>query len=114
LYDLVDSKVVGGLTFSNAYADLVADVGSRSLSAQTSSKLSTQQATDATAARDKLGGVNLDEEAARLMQYQQAYQAAAKITGRLRRRCSTPSSNVAGADRNSESIHPLPPQRMNP
>jgi flagellar hook-associated protein 1 FlgK len=113
LYDLVDSKVVGGLTFSNAYADLVADVGSRSLSAQTSSKLSTQQATDATAARDKLGGVNLDEEAARLMQYQQAYQAAAKIidgcADDVRRRPPT-----WRADRTASRSHPLPPQRMNP
>lgn len=29
--------------------------------------------------RDSNAGVNLDEEAARLIQYQQAYQAAAKV-----------------------------------
>ena len=36
-------------------------------------------ATQAEAARSATSGVNLDEEAARLIQYQQAYQAAAKI-----------------------------------
>jgi flagellar hook-associated protein 1 FlgK len=32
----------------------------------------------AVAARDKVSGVNLDDEAASLIRYQQAYQAAAK------------------------------------
>ncbi len=34
-------------------------------------------AQQATAAQQSVSGVNLDQEAARLMQYQQAYQAAA-------------------------------------
>ena len=33
----------------------------------------------AESARDSISGVNLDEEAADLIRYQQAYQAAAKI-----------------------------------
>jgi flagellar hook-associated protein 1 FlgK len=33
----------------------------------------------AESARDKVSGVNLDEEAADLIRFQQAYQAAAKI-----------------------------------
>ena len=35
--------------------------------------------THATEARDSVSGVNLDEEAARLIQLQQAYQAAARL-----------------------------------
>ena len=35
-----------------------------------------QEAVDA---RDAISGVNLDEEAANLMRYQQAYQAAAQL-----------------------------------
>ena len=35
-----------------------------------------KQTTDA---RDSLSGVNLDEEAANLLRYQQAYQASAKM-----------------------------------
>jgi flagellar hook-associated protein 1 FlgK len=34
---------------------------------------------DAERARSEVSGVNLDEEAARMLQYQQAYQAAAKV-----------------------------------
>ena len=41
--------------------------------------MSTQALSDATLARDQVSGVSLDEEAARLMQYQQAYQAAARL-----------------------------------
>ena len=36
-------------------------------------------ATAAETARANVAGVNLDEEAARLLQYQQAYQASAKF-----------------------------------
>jgi len=35
--------------------------------------------TSAESARTAQAGVNLDEEAARLLQYQQSYQAAAKV-----------------------------------
>ena len=35
--------------------------------------------TQVDAARESVSGVNLDEEAARLLQYQQAYQAAARV-----------------------------------
>jgi flagellar hook-associated protein 1 FlgK len=34
---------------------------------------------DAVAAEQSVSGVNLDEEAARMLQFQQAYQASAKI-----------------------------------
>ena len=51
----------------------------RSQSAQAAQSLSTRTLTAAEAARAEISGVNLDEEAARLMQFQQAYQAAAKI-----------------------------------
>ena len=34
---------------------------------------------DASAAVDSVSGVNLDEEAAALVRYQQAYQAAARV-----------------------------------
>ena len=47
--------------------------------ARTAADISAGVAADAKAARDNTSGVNLDEEAARLIQYQQSYQAAAKI-----------------------------------
>ena len=41
--------------------------------------LSTAIAADAKTAATSVSGVNLDEEAAKLLQYQQSYQASAKI-----------------------------------
>lgn len=76
---MAQSPVVGGATVTDAYAQLLADVGSRSAGAQSASQISTQAAAAASSALSSEVGVNLDEEAARLMQYQQSYQAAAKI-----------------------------------
>jgi len=69
----------GGETFTNAYAAAMADIGVRVQAAGSTSAISTAVAAQAEAARAAKSGVNLDEEAARLIQYQQAYQAAAKI-----------------------------------
>ena len=79
LIALLDKPLAGGATFSNAYADLLAEVGSRAQSAKTAQTMSSQLLGEARTARDQVGGVNLDEEASRLLQYQQAYQAAAKL-----------------------------------
>jgi flagellar hook-associated protein 1 FlgK len=57
----------------------MADIGVRAQGAKTSSAISTQMAASAKEALSNRTGVNLDEEAARLMQYQQGYQAAAKV-----------------------------------
>lgn len=77
--DIAKSGVVGGSTVSEAYANVIGDVGTRVSSAKSAQALSTRMLESATAARASESGVNLDEEAAHLMQYQQAYQAAAKV-----------------------------------
>jgi flagellar hook-associated protein 1 FlgK len=46
--------------------------------AKADSEFATRVADQAESARANQAGVNLDEEAARLLQFQQAYQAAAK------------------------------------
>ncbi|MFT3802899.1 MAG: flagellar hook-associated protein FlgK [Burkholderiaceae bacterium] len=79
LYEAIDATSVDGRSFNDAYAALVADVGARAASANTATTIAEQSLTNAEAARDNISGVNLDEEAVRLLQYQQAYQAAAKI-----------------------------------
>ena len=76
---LADKGMVEGRRFTDAFAELLADVGVRSQSVNASVALSERVLLDAQAARGAESGVNLDEEAARLMQYQQAYQAAAKL-----------------------------------
>ena len=55
------------------------EVGVRVQSTETASEISTAVAQQAELMRSADAGVNLDEEAARLIQFQQSYQAAAKV-----------------------------------
>jgi flagellar hook-associated protein 1 FlgK len=79
LLNLRDGGIVAGSTVTDAYASAMADIGVRVQGATTAATLSSAVATEAKAARDDQSGVNLDEEAARLIQYQHSYQAAARI-----------------------------------
>lgn len=74
-----DGSVTPGSTISDAYAASMSNIGARVQSANYLSSVSTNVASDAETSRSGQAGVNLDEEASRLMQYQQAYQAAAKV-----------------------------------
>ena len=76
---LGDAAVADGARVIDRYAELIGDVGARAQSAQASASMSSRLYDDAERARQEMSGVNLDEEAARLLQYQQAYQAAAKV-----------------------------------
>ncbi len=76
---LSGGALAGGATLTDAYAAAMADIGVRVQGAASAAQISGAAATQAEAARSATSGVNLDEEAARLIQYQQAYQAAAKI-----------------------------------
>ena len=79
IMDLRDVKMFDESTMSDGYASLMAQVGTRTQSAQFAATLSTTIATNLENDRAAVSGVNLDEEAARLIQYQQAYQASAKM-----------------------------------
>ncbi len=68
-----------GQTITDAYASAIASVGVRVQAGKTASTISTAAASQAETARANSAGVNLDEEAAKLIQFQQSYQAAAKI-----------------------------------
>lgn len=74
-----DGTLSRGQTMTEAYAAAIADVGSRVQGAEYLASVSTTVASQAEATRSGQAGVNLDEEAARLMQFQQGYQAAAKV-----------------------------------
>jgi flagellar hook-associated protein 1 FlgK len=69
----------GGLTITDAYAAGITDIGTRVQGAATTSEISTSVAGQLQLRRTAVDGVNLDEEAARLIQSQQAYQASAKV-----------------------------------
>ncbi len=71
--------VGGGATLTDAYAASMANVGVRVQRAASAADISGAVAAQAESVRSAKSGVNLDEEAARLIQYQQSYQAAAKI-----------------------------------
>jgi flagellar hook-associated protein FlgK len=80
MIDLETATVMGGgKTFSSSYIDTVNDMGNiarQASIAQTALQVVYEQAVTA---RDEVSGVSLDQEAADLIRYQQAYQAAAKI-----------------------------------
>ena len=79
LLALRDRALVDGETATEAYASALADIGVRVQGAQHASRMSQSIAGAAHEAQTARSGVNLDEEAARLIQYQQSYQAAAKM-----------------------------------
>jgi len=69
----------GTLSISDSYRNMVGDVGISTNQAENNS-LSHQRLLDqAISARESISGVNLDEEAANLIRFQQAYQAAAQV-----------------------------------
>lgn len=69
----------GKTSLSGAIGRVVADVGVQTRQAQVSRDALAAVQQDAIAAKDSVSGVNLDEEAANLIRYQQAYQAAAQV-----------------------------------
>jgi len=81
LAGLGSTKIAGGSTLTDSYAALISQVGTRAASLNVS-KAAQQTAYDqAVAAEQSLSGVNLDEEGANLLRYQQAYAAAGKVLG---------------------------------
>ena len=68
-----------GTSLSDGFSSAMAVIGTRTQSAKYAAELSETVANNLNADRTAVSGVSLDEEAARLLQYQQAYQASAKI-----------------------------------
>ena len=75
----IDGSLQDGETATDAYASVLANVGVRVQSAKTSATISAATSAQADSAVANKSGVNLDEEAGRLIQFQQGYQAAAKV-----------------------------------
>ncbi len=68
----------GTASLEDAYGQLVSQVASQGNQAQSALSAANALAAQATSSQQSVSGVNLDQEAANLIQYQQAYQAAAK------------------------------------
>ena len=71
--------VAGSKTLAAAYIDHVNDIGNISRQAAVAQEALSVVHTQAVETREKISGVSLDEEAANLIRFQQAYQASAKV-----------------------------------
>lgn len=69
----------GSATYGERYDSLVGEVANRSRQASLGRDTQRLLADQAVAAREAVAGVNLDEEAAQMLRFQQAYQAAAQV-----------------------------------
>jgi flagellar hook-associated protein FlgK len=79
ILDLETSGIVSGQSLTEAYLDLVGDVGNQATQAEISYDALEVLEAQAIEARDRVSGVSLDREAADLIRFQQAYQASAQI-----------------------------------
>lgn len=80
LADLMNNSAMFGnsTTFQEAYAQVVSKVGGLTHSADINATAQAALLERATEDRENISGVNLDEEAANLIKFQQSYQAAAQ------------------------------------
>lgn len=69
----------GTANYQSAYSLVVSSVGNRAREIQVQSDAQTALVQQTTAAQQSLSGVNLDEEAANLIRFQQAYQASGRV-----------------------------------
>ncbi len=79
LLALRDAALFDGSAMTDGYAGLMAQVGVMVQGASYAADVSQSIANNVEQDRSSVAGVNLDEEAAKLLQYQQAYQASAKM-----------------------------------
>ena len=79
LASLSSSKEIGGYSFSEYYGNIASKVGRDLSDAQGGQKVQRQLLDQSAAIREQVSGVNLDEEAAHLVELQRKYQAAAKM-----------------------------------
>lgn len=76
---LESKSLVGNKTLGTAYIDHVNDMGNIARQATIAKVALTVVHDQAVSSRDQVSGVSLDQEAADLIRFQQAYQASAKI-----------------------------------
>lgn len=69
----------GTASYQSAYGQLVSQVGNKTRELEVTSKAQANLVAQTEQTQQSLSGVNLDEEAANLLRYQQQYQAAGKV-----------------------------------
>ena len=79
MMNLRDKPLFDKATLTDGYASLISQIGVRAQSASYTAEVSGNISQNMESARSGVAGVNLDEEAAKLLQFQQAYQASSKM-----------------------------------
>jgi len=79
MISLASQSLLSGQTLSSAYATLVGQVGSAGQSASFAASASQGVLSQVQTVQQSISGVNLDEQAADLITFQQAYQASAQV-----------------------------------
>lgn len=79
MMNLRDKPLFDNATLTDGYASLISQIGVRAQSATYTAEVSSNISQNLETARSGVAGVNLDEEAAKLLQFQQAYQASSKM-----------------------------------
>ncbi len=78
LLQTANTMVNGTASYQGTYGQLISQVGTQTRELDVTSKAQSSMLSQVTRAQQSVSGVNLDEEAANLLKYQNAYQAAAK------------------------------------
>ncbi|CAH1387746.1 flagellar hook-associated protein FlgK [Candidatus Nitrotoga sp. M5] len=74
------NTVAGGTaSYQGAYAQLVSQIGNKTRELEMTSLAQTSMVNQVIQSQQSISGVNLDEEAANLLRYQRAYQAAGRV-----------------------------------
>ncbi|HET8711415.1 MAG TPA: flagellar hook-associated protein FlgK [Spongiibacteraceae bacterium] len=73
------TKTIGTQTFSDSYGLIVSDIGSKTAVVKNNRDAADTLLAQSQANRDSVSAVNLDEEAANLIKFQQSYQASAQV-----------------------------------
>jgi flagellar hook-associated protein 1 len=76
---LNSDKLIANQTLGNYYAQTVTNIGNQGQEAQIAGQAAQGVLSSATTIQQSISGVNLDEQAAQLVSYQQAYQASAQV-----------------------------------
>ncbi len=73
------ADMINGLSYTGFYSKIATDVGTQASNASDAQSTQSDLFNQADALRTQVSGVSLDEQAAQLLQYQQAYQASSKL-----------------------------------
>ncbi len=81
LTQMATSPQINGFTFTQYYGNLGSQIGNDVAGATADQQQAQDQLNQAQSQRTQVSGVSLNDEAAKLLQFQQAYQAVGKLVG---------------------------------